>query len=322
MLGRSVFDSHSDTEHVVQHFGVVEGKNVTVIDTPGWDAGCSPDVPLRILKKGYSAASPTCPGIHVLLLTINIYQDQTWNQKVAQKMMNVLRLFSDDIWKHTMLLFTKGNLLHSTGLEGFLEGSGQPFQSLLEKCERRCHVLDNHKQNDRKQVWELLEKIEQMVRENNGQSLQLVTSEQEVGEHEMDKRQWVERCSKMEELRGRESCFRVEDYMFKSLRPPENDPLNEQRELPEESSVCAWQSKSETPLPVDVQDGVLEYIHVQDEGTESTFDLCSGSFAEINRDLAMSSDDDGHTSPHIWSNLWHLSIIYYIYEDGSNQQCE
>ncbi|MCJ8731178.1 hypothetical protein PDJAM_G00196430, partial [Pangasius djambal] len=216
MLGRTVFKVDSDTEHVILSFGVIEGKHVYVVDTPGWDSGCSPDVPLKMLKKGVISASLTCQGFHVLLLTIPISQNLEWNQKVAQRLSNALRLFNDDIWKHTMLLFTRSDLLHSTELEEYLKGSGQPFQSLVEKCEFRYHVLNNHNGNDRTQVRELLEKIEKMVQENDGQSLQLVTSEQEVGSLR-ENRQLVERCSKLEEHKGMESCIRLEEYMFKSL---------------------------------------------------------------------------------------------------------
>lgn len=361
VLGQNVFKVDSDTEHVVQSSGVTEGRHVTVVDTPGWDAECSPEVPLKILKNGYSCASSTCPGFHILLLTIPISQNHEWNQKVMQRMSNALRLLNEDVWKHTMLLFTRADLLHSTGLEEYLEGSGKSFQSLVEKCERRYHILDNHKQDDRKQVRELLEKVEQMVQENNGQSLQLVTREQEVGtlrEHRMDRRQLVERCSKMEEPIERESCFRLEDYMFKSLKPKENDPPNftEQSELPEENSACVFlRSKRHMSSALDVQFAALENIYIQDEETESTSDLCSESPAEITRDLAMSSDVDQpdnictevedtgmdkisgdeeknnkyfpcstlqKNTSQTWDNSWDLSMTCYFDKDVSSQQCE
>ncbi|KAF4088720.1 hypothetical protein AMELA_G00058060 [Ameiurus melas] len=304
MLGQTVFKVDSDTEHVTQSFGIIEGRDVAMVDTPGWDSECSPDVPLKILRKAHNNAMGQ--GFHVLLLTIPISQNQDWNQKVAQRLSNALTLFNDDTWKHTMILFTRADLLHYTGLEGYLKGSGQPFQSLLEKCEHRYHVLNNCIPNHHEQVRELMEKVEQMVQENNGQSLQLVMSEQEVGtlrEHDMnslrDNRQLVERCSKMEEHIERESCFRLEDYMFKSLPPEENVPPmthpTEQSELPEENSTCVLRSKSEMSHPGDMQDFALEYTHIQDEDTESKSDLCSESPDEIIRDLAMSSDDDGDT---------------------------
>lgn len=291
MLGQKIFQVDNDTEHVIQSSGTIEGRKVTVVDTPGWNSECSPDVPLKILKKGHNSVSLTCQGFHILLLTIPISQDQKWNQKLAQRLSNALSLFNDDIWKHTMLLFTRGDLLHSAGFERYLKGSGEPFQSLVEKCERRYHVLDNHKWNDRKQVRELLEKIEQIVQENDSQSVQLVTTEQKVGtlrEHKMDTLRQNEKF-KMEEPIRKESCFRLEDYMFKSLRPEENKPpdLTDQTEL--------LRSNSEMLHPVDMQSAALKYNHIQDLDTESTPDLCSESPADINSSLARRSDYDSDT---------------------------
>lgn len=177
ILGQTDFKIDTDTEHVIQSYGVVEGRDGIVLDTPGWDAYCSPVVPLKMLRKAHRTASAPCPGFHTVLLTIPISQDVEWNQKVAQRLSNAVKLFNNDIWKHIMLLFTRSDLLNSEGIEGYLKGSGQPFQSMVEKCEHRYHVLNNHKLNDRLQVWELLERIEQ---KNNGQSLQLVMSEEEV----------------------------------------------------------------------------------------------------------------------------------------------
>ncbi|KAK3567615.1 hypothetical protein QTP86_020278 [Hemibagrus guttatus] len=282
MLGQKVFQVDNDTEHVMQSFGVIEGRNVTVVDTPGWNSECSPDVPLKILKKGHNSVSLTCKGFHILLLTIPISQDQKWNKKLAQRLSNALSLFNNDIWKHTMLLFTRGDLLHSTGFEGYLKGSGQPFQSLVEKCECRYHVLDNHKWNDHKQVRELLEKIEQVVQENDSQSLQLVMSEQRKTLRRNEK-------FKMEEPIRREICFRLEDYMFKSLRPEENEPPDptDQWEL--------LRSNEEMLHPGDMQGAAHEYSHIQDLDTEFTHDLYSESSAEINRGLTMSSNYDCDT---------------------------
>ncbi|XP_060731220.1 uncharacterized protein LOC132849058 isoform X3 [Tachysurus vachellii] len=354
MLGQSVFKVDSDTEHVTHHFGIIEGRNVTVVDTPGWISECYPDVPLKTLKQGHNSVSFMCQGFHILLLTIPISQDQNWNQKLVQRLSNALSLFNADIWKHTMLLFTRYDLLDSKGFEQYLEGNGQAFQSLVEKCEQRYHVLNNRKCNDRKQVRELMEKIEQIVQVNDGQLLQLVTSEQKVGtlrEHEMDTLRHNEQ-SKMEEPIMGESCFRLEDYMFKSLRPEENEPQNPTELL---------RSKSDLSHPADMQDAALEYSYIQNVYTESRPNLCSESPAEINRGLSRSSsehsdpeaspnkkntcteveetcmgrDGDGdkeknkkhiqHTTlqrdtPHTWDDLWDLNITCSFYNVVSNHQ--
>ncbi|XP_047679075.1 neurofilament medium polypeptide-like isoform X2 [Tachysurus fulvidraco] len=350
MLGQSVFKVDTDTEHVTHRLGIIEGRNVTVVDTPGWISDCYPDIPLKTLKQGNNSVSFMCQGFHILLLTIPISQDQNWNQKLVQRLSNALSLFNADIWKHTMLLFTRYDLLDSKGFEQYLEGNGQAFQSLVEKCEQRYHVLNNRKCNDRKQVRELMEKIEQIVQVNDGQLLQLVTSEQGVGtlrENEMDTLRLNEQLKMDEPIRG-ESCFRLEDYMFKSLRPEGNEPQNptEQKEMSH---------------PADMQNAAPESSYIQNEYTKPTPDLCSESPAEINRGLSRSSGDnrdpdastskkntcteveeacmdrdgDGdkeknkkhvqHTTlqkytPHPWDDVWDLNITCSFYNVVSNHQ--
>ncbi|KAF5894306.1 GTPase IMAP family member 4-like, partial [Clarias magur] len=261
MLGRNRFITSRDTEHVMQSSGSIEGRNVNLIDTPGWDFNCSPDVPLNILKKAYTSGLLRCPSFHVLLLTIPISQDQTWNQKVVQRMLNVLRLFNDDMWNHTMLLFTRSNLLHSSeGLEEYLEGNGKPFQSLVKKCKQRYHAINNHAQNDCKQVRELLEKIEQMMQENNGQTLQLIVSEQEVNTLQ-ENREMMYGCSKMEEHKDMQTC--LEDYMFKSLRPEENDSpdTSEQNELQGENRDLAM-SREDNREIINTEKNTLQVLDI------------------------------------------------------------
>ncbi|KAI5104627.1 GTPase IMAP family member 4 isoform X3, partial [Silurus meridionalis] len=166
ILGRNAFDVKRNTEHVMQDFRVIDGRYVTVVDTPGWDSKCNPDAPLQILQKAYSSA--LCKEFHILLLIIPICLNQEWNEKFAQRMLDVIGHFNNDMRNHTMLLFTRSSHLQSTGLEGYLKGSGKPIQSLVEKFEHRYHVLNDSTKNNHRKFRELMKKIEQMVQENRG----------------------------------------------------------------------------------------------------------------------------------------------------------
>uniref|UniRef100_A0AAY4BP12 AIG1-type G domain-containing protein n=1 Tax=Denticeps clupeoides TaxID=299321 RepID=A0AAY4BP12_9TELE len=55
--------------------------------------------------------------------------------------------------------------LGDTTIEEFIESEGKPLQTLVEKCGNRYHVF---KHKNRRNVTELLEKIEDMVAKNNG----------------------------------------------------------------------------------------------------------------------------------------------------------
>ncbi|XP_066580697.1 uncharacterized protein LOC136771986 [Amia ocellicauda] len=68
-----------------------------------------------------------------------------------------------------MVLFTRGDELAKTQrtIEAYIE-RWEDLRFLLKKCGNRLHVLDNKSGADLTQVTGLLEKIEEMVAENNG----------------------------------------------------------------------------------------------------------------------------------------------------------
>ncbi|KAL6491222.1 hypothetical protein MHYP_G00015670 [Metynnis hypsauchen] len=236
ILGRSEFQVDGTLEPLTVGSGDVEGRGVTVVNTPAWKPGCHPKVPLRILDRGCGRVSlDTGQGPHALLLTIPIYFKMRWNEKVAKRL---LKLFDDNIWRHTILLFTKADQLGLMSLERYLEGSGRPLQALVEKCERRYHALNNRTIDNRKQVIELLDKIDQMVAENGGKTFQLIDSnweEKAMVEHQTEVpkmnvleeqlKEMMERLAKLEEelheWRERES---LEKCMVRSLRQEEKYP--------------------------------------------------------------------------------------------------
>ncbi|KAL7875485.1 hypothetical protein AOLI_G00104480 [Acnodon oligacanthus] len=233
ILGRSEFQVDGILEPLTVGSGDVEGRGVTVVNTPGWKPGCHPKVPLRILDRGCGRVSwDTGQGPHALLLTIPIYFKMRWNEKVAQRL---LKLFDDNIWRHTILLFTRADQLGLMNLDRYLEGSGRPLQALVEKCERRYHALNNRTIDNRKQVIELLDKIDQMVAENGGKTFQLIDSswEEKASQTEAPKmivleeqlKEMMERQAKLEkELHEWRERQRPEECMVRSLRQEEEYP--------------------------------------------------------------------------------------------------
>lgn len=87
-----------------------------------------------------------------------------------------LNLLGDEVWSHTIVLFTFGDSLRNTSIEQHIE-SEEEAQWLVKKFRNRYHVFNNNKMNDDFQVKELLEKIKEMVAGNRGCLLEMNTKE-------------------------------------------------------------------------------------------------------------------------------------------------
>ncbi|KAL2086599.1 hypothetical protein ACEWY4_017658 [Coilia grayii] len=80
-----------------------------------------------------------------------------------------MKMFGEQVWRHTMVLFTCGDMLGDTSIEEHIESEGEPLQWLwlVEKCGNRYHVLGRDDSGKSSQVTELLEKIKEMVAGNS-----------------------------------------------------------------------------------------------------------------------------------------------------------
>lgn len=72
-----------------------------------------------------------------------------------------------------MVLFTYGDWLGDTSIEEYIESEGKIMGWIVDKCGKRYHVLNNVIKDDKSQVLELLQKVEEMVRKNNGQHYEM-----------------------------------------------------------------------------------------------------------------------------------------------------
>ncbi|XP_069053289.1 GTPase IMAP family member 8-like [Lepisosteus oculatus] len=162
ILGRKEFVSCRGTEQSVRRQGEVAGRQVTVVDTPGWYI--VEEVQQQVGQEVVRSASLCPPGPHAILLVtpLGSVTDRTSAKEH-------LELLGKTAWRHTLLLFTWGDRLGDTALEQHIQTGGQDLQWLLQKCGNRYHVLNNQNRQDSTQVTELLEKIEQLLAENSGE---------------------------------------------------------------------------------------------------------------------------------------------------------
>ncbi|KAL0967177.1 hypothetical protein UPYG_G00248750 [Umbra pygmaea] len=166
ILGREEFDLWTASQ-CVKRQREVAGRQVTVVNTPGWWKNYSVEQTTELVKQELKFSVSLClPGPHTLLLVIDV--SESFTEKHRRGIEEHLDLLSELVWGHTIVLFTRGDCLGDTPIELHIESEGKALQWLVEKCGNRYHVLNNKNRGDRTQVTELLEKIEEMVAGNRG----------------------------------------------------------------------------------------------------------------------------------------------------------
>ncbi|XP_024127640.2 GTPase IMAP family member 8-like [Oryzias melastigma] len=151
------------------------------------------------------------PGPHAVLLVIELITavNATYQRSVQDHM----SLFGDDVWKHTIILFTRPDWLEVKTVEERIE-SDEGLQWLVNKCENRYHVLNNLEPNNREQVKVLLEKIEEMRAENDDPYYEV--DQRRAAEMETLREDADKRAKKMKKIIERQS--RVLKEIFKEER--------------------------------------------------------------------------------------------------------
>lgn len=143
----------------------VQGRNVVVVDTPGWWCDFSArDTPELVKREIRCSVSLSLPGPHAFLLVIKT--DSVFIEKRRRAVEEHLKLLGESVWSHTLVLFTQGKNSGDKSLEDHVQAPGKVIRWLLEKCGGRFHVLGIHRTHNTTQVMELMRKINQMVEGN------------------------------------------------------------------------------------------------------------------------------------------------------------
>ncbi|KAK2828990.1 hypothetical protein Q7C36_016980 [Tachysurus vachellii] len=166
ILGTMTFDQVGvRTRKSVRQEGVVRGKHVVVVDTPGWEwfnlSGCSAS-PVAVRKEMISGMTLCHPGAHALLLVVPLsFSFSSRERRVAEEHVD---LFGPQAWRHTLVLFTvmDTKLLHDSALQDEVELNSE-LQQLVEKCSGRYHALHGRPKRGEDQVADLLSKIQEMA---------------------------------------------------------------------------------------------------------------------------------------------------------------
>ncbi|KAI5617513.1 GTPase, IMAP family member, partial [Silurus asotus] len=167
ILGKKIFMSEtratSVTKECTSETCVFKLQRVTLIDTPGlYDTTMSQAFITREIVRGTNLVAP---GPHAFLLMLDVRR-HTEEERNTVKIFQ--EIFGDDVCKHIIVVFTHGDDLEfdNKTIEDYIKEAGPDLQNLISACKNRYHVFNN-RSKDRGQITAFMEKINNMVKENN-----------------------------------------------------------------------------------------------------------------------------------------------------------
>ncbi|XP_056587063.1 GTPase IMAP family member 8-like isoform X2 [Triplophysa dalaica] len=158
ILRQVCYSPDSPTTTSEQHEANVDGKNITIIDTPGVFQ-TQEKMKAEIVNCVYMSA----PGPHVFLLVIRL--DERITEEDKDTVGWILNKYGEDALKYTIILFTHADVLKGKSLDEYIPKSSD-LRALVNSCEGRYHLFNNEDRNNLDQVTKLLEKIEALSESN------------------------------------------------------------------------------------------------------------------------------------------------------------
>ncbi|XP_039507731.1 GTPase IMAP family member 7-like [Pimephales promelas] len=208
ILGKREFRSERSMRSVTRECSVahatVSGRSVSVVDTPTFfDTEMMPEELMTEIAKSVYISRP---GPHAFLIVFPVNMRFTEHEQQIPQQIEML--FGDEVLKYSIILFTHGDLLRGKPMEKLIEENSR-LRDLVDQCGGRFHIFNNRDLNNRKQVKDLLKKIDTMIEQNGGghYSNQMYEDAQRLRQREEEQRQREEeeqRQREEEEQRQRE----------------------------------------------------------------------------------------------------------------------
>ncbi|CAI5680064.1 unnamed protein product [Oreochromis niloticus] len=172
--------------------GFIEGRNVTLVEAPRWywSGGKMED---GVKKETQRAMTLVPPGPHAILLLVPVNQFTEVDTRVPAELEE---LFGQGVLDHTMVMLTCGDYLMGKTVEEYLQKEDPGLRQVIECCGGRYHVINNRQRQDRDQVCELLEKVDNMAQKNGLYYMKTVQ------DRELDKRVKEKKEKLMESFRA------------------------------------------------------------------------------------------------------------------------
>lgn len=165
-------------EFCVKRETEVDGRQVIVVDTPGWFS--AQDTPPSYKEELLRGPSLCPPGTHAFLLIIPVGM---FTEVDRGRIEEHVSLFGEQVWRHTIVVFTWAEVLRTISIERYIRREGKELQWVLEKCKKRYFVINNCAFVENPQVGHLMEKVEKLVAEEGQYSPKEVKKSLDVNQN-------------------------------------------------------------------------------------------------------------------------------------------
>ncbi|XP_042571986.1 GTPase IMAP family member 8-like isoform X2 [Cyprinus carpio] len=168
ILGRNEFESQASMDSVTtdckKGVGEVDGRSVAVVDTPGlFDTKLSNEQAVDEIVKCVSLSSP---GPHVFVIVLSVTR---FTKEEADTVDLIKKIFGHKAAQFSIVLFTRGDNLKGESIEKYVErGKNAEVKKLIRDCGNRFLAFNNREKQDRTQVIQLLNMIEEVKNSNQG----------------------------------------------------------------------------------------------------------------------------------------------------------
>lgn len=247
LLGREIFKTE-ERGLCVQRQGENAGKKLIVVDTPGWDRVSVQRTPEQIKEKITQSPTLCLPGPHALLLVLPISANEPpLSSNEIKSASHHVELLSARAWRHSIALFVCQDEVDKSVIDQYVKGA----KKLTNKCDGRYVIL--HRDSE---VTALLQKIEDMLEDNNELFLTPSISYELYEKQQEELKQWCK--TRMEEMQ----------LEFQKIVDGLEQELNIYKKGPTRA-----RSGSKDWLPPEMEDAMKDKAAVQHQDSQEMVEL-------------------------------------------------
>ncbi|XP_016403989.1 GTPase IMAP family member 7-like [Sinocyclocheilus rhinocerous] len=213
---KSEISSSSVTGQCEKFHAIINGRKVSVIDSPGlFDTNLTKEEVVNRIKRCIPLSAP---GPHVFLVVIQLGR---FTDEEAKAVRIIQTVFGEESSNYIMALFTHGDRLEGKNIHTFVRDNPK-LLSFIKTCNGRYHVFNNKEQNPEK-VIQLLDQIDKMVTGNGGQHYTNEMLEKVEREIEKEKQRILQKTAEQRQKELEILRIQLEDEAYEKAKKKLNN---------------------------------------------------------------------------------------------------